>query len=457
MIDKIKENWEKILLILKEEHEVSDVSYRTWLQPLTPYSFKGNTVTIIVPEQTFLAYVKKKYGLLLKVTISEFLDQDCDVDFKVKDQIEEEKQAQAPSLIQKNKAVVSPDVIQSANLNPKYTFDTFVVGSNNNLAHAAALAVAESPGEIYNPLFIYGGVGLGKTHLMHAIAHFILKNNPSAKILYVSSETFTNELIDAIRNKNNITTTEFREKYRNNDVLLIDDIQFIIGKESTQEEFFHTFNTLYESKKQIIISSDKPPKEIETLEERLRSRFQWNLIADIQPADYETRVAILMKKAENMDIEVDEDLYDVICLIAEKIKDNIRELEGAFIRIVSFSHLLNEKPDKAFAKRILRDILINNEMTITPEKIKKKVCEHYNIKMADLESSKKTNNIAFPRQIAMYLMRNMTELSLPKIGEYFGGKHYTTVMYACDKVEAEMKNDPSLKTLIEELKEEIKD
>ena len=198
MIDKIKENWEKILLILKEEHEVSDVSYRTWLQPLTPYSFKGNTVTIIVPEQTFLAYVKKKYGLLLQVTISEFLDQDCNVDFKVKDQIEEEKQAQAPSLIQKNKAVVSPDVIQSANLNPKYTFDTFVVGSNNNLAHAAALAVAESPGEIYNPLFIYGGVGLGKTHLMHAIAHFILKNNPRAKILYVSSETFTNELIDAI-------------------------------------------------------------------------------------------------------------------------------------------------------------------------------------------------------------------------------------------------------------------
>ena len=260
MIDKIKENWEKILLILKEEHEVSDVSYRTWLQPLTPYAFKGNTVTIIVPEQTFLAYVKKKYGLLLQVTISEFLDQDCDVEFKVKDQIEEEKKEQAPSLIQKNKAVVSPDVIQSANLNPKYTFDTFVVGSNNNLAHAAALAVAESPGEIYNPLFIYGGVGLGKTHLMHAIAHFILKNNPSAKILYVSSETFTNELIDAIRNKNNITTTEFREKYRNNDVLLIDDIQFIIGKESTQEEFFHTFNTLYESKKQIIISSDKPPK-----------------------------------------------------------------------------------------------------------------------------------------------------------------------------------------------------
>jgi len=248
MIDKIKENWEHI-------------SYSTWLEPLKPYSFKDNTVIIIVPEQTFLQYVNKKYGFLLKVTISEFLEQECEVDFKVKEQIIEKEEPSGPQLIQKNTVTISPDVIQSANLNSKYTFDTFVVGSNNNLA----LAVAESPGEIYNPLFIYGGVGLGKTHLMHAIAHFILKNNPSSKILYVTSETFTNELIDAIRNKNNITTTEFREKYRNNDVLLIDDIQFIIGKESTQEEFFHTFNTLYESKKQIIISSDKPPKEIDTL------------------------------------------------------------------------------------------------------------------------------------------------------------------------------------------------
>ena len=351
MIDKIKENWEKILLILKEEHEVSDVSYRTWLQPLTPYSFKGNTVTIIVPEQTFLAYVKKKYGLLLKVTISEFLDQDCDVDFKVKDQIEEEKQAQAPSLIQKNKAVVSPDVIQSANLNPKYTFDTFVVGSNNNLAHAAALAVAESPGEIYNPLFIYGGVGLGKTHLMHAIAHFILKNNPSAKILYVSSETFTYELIDAIRNKNNITTTEFREKYRNNDVLLIDDIQFIIGKESTQEEFFHTFNTLYESKKQIIISSDKPPKEIETLEERLRSRFEWGLTVDIQSPDYETRMAILRKKEEMEGYNIDN---EVIKYIATNMIANIFGLGWAATpaglkAMEALAELEKERGKKAFS------------------------------------------------------------------------------------------------------------
>ena len=308
MIEKIKENWDQILLNLKEEHEIMDVSFKTWLLPLKPYSFKNNTLTIIVPEQTFLTFVKRKYGLPLMVTVSEFLGFECGIDFQLKETVESSSPTEKPQLIEKNMNVVSPQAIQSANLNPKYTFDTFVVGSNNNLAHAAALAVAESPGEIYNPLFIYGGVGLGKTHLMHAIAHFILKNTPDAKILYVTSETFTNELIDAIRNKNNITTTEFREKYRNNDVLLIDDIQFIIGKESTQEEFFHTFNTLYEAKKQIIISSDKPPKEIETLEERLRSRFEWGLTVDIQSPDYETRMAILRKKEElegyNIDNEV---------------------------------------------------------------------------------------------------------------------------------------------------------
>jgi len=428
MIDKIKENWEKILLILKEEHEVSDVSYRTWLQPLTPYSFKGNTVTIIVPEQTFLAYVKKKYGLLLKVTISEFLDQDCDVDFKVKDQIEEEKQAQAPSLIQKNKAVVSPDVIQSANLNPKYTFDTFVVGSNNNLAHAAALAVAESPGEIYNPLFIYGGVGLGKTHLMHAIAHFILKNNPSAKILYVSSETFTNELIDAIRNKNNITTTEFREKYRNNDVLLIDDIQFIIGKESTQEEFFHTFNTLYESKKQIIISSDKPPKEIETLEERLRSRFEWGLTVDIQSPDYETRMA----------------------------KSNIRELEGALTKIVALSRLNKCDITLGLAEEALKDIISPNaQREVTPNLIIQVVSDHFGITPLDISSQKRTKEIVYPRQIVMYLCRNMTETPLQSIGRILGGRDHTTIIHGSEKIAADMNKDENLKNTIEILKKKI--
>ena len=453
MIDKIKENWEKILLILKEEHEVSDVSYRTWLQPLTPYSFKGNTVTIIVPEQTFLAYVKKKYGLLLKVTISEFLDQDCDVDFKVKDQIEEEKQAQAPSLIQKNKAVVSPDVIQSANLNPKYTFDTFVVGSNNNLAHAAALAVAESPGEIYNPLFIYGGVGLGKTHLMHAIAHFILKNNPSAKILYVSSETFTNELIDAIRNKNNITTTEFREKYRNNDVLLIDDIQFIIGKESTQEEFFHTFNTLYESKKQIIISSDKPPKEIETLEERLRSRFEWGLTVDIQSPDYETRMAILRKKEEMEGYNIDN---EVIKYIATNIKSNIRELEGSLNKLIALSNLENKPIDIPLAAEALKDMISpDDNRAVSPELIIEVVSEHFNVPVAELKGKKRNAEIVLPRQIVMYLCRTMTETGLQNIGKALGGRDHTTILHGIKTISADLEKNPSLQNTIDILKKKI--
>ena len=453
MIDKIKENWEKILLILKEEHEVSDVSYRTWLQPLTPYSFKGNTVTIIVPEQTFLAYVKKKYGLLLKVTISEFLDQDCDVDFKVKDQIEEEKQAQAPSLIQKNKAVVSPDVIQSANLNPKYTFDTFVVGSNNNLAHAAALAVAESPGEIYNPLFIYGGVGLGKTHLMHAIAHFILKNNPIAKIHSVRSETFTNELIDAIRNKNNITTTEFREKYRNNDVLLIDDIQFIIGKESTQEEFFHTFNTLYESKKQIIISSDKPPKEIETLEERLRSRFEWGLTVDIQSPDYETRMAILRKKEEMEGYNIDN---EVIKYIATNIKSNIRELEGAFNKVMAGAKLEKKEVTLELAEQALKDIISPDEKkVITPEYIISVVAEHYGVTPADLSGNKRNSKIVMPRQVSMYLCREIISTPLKNIGKALGNRDHTTVMHGIEKIENELQNDDNLKNTIDILKKKI--
>ena len=453
MIDKIKENWEKILLILKEEHEVSDVSYRTWLQPLTPYSFKGNTVTIIVPEQTFLAYVKKKYGLLLKVTISEFLDQDCDVDFKVKDQIEEEKQAQAPSLIQKNKAVVSPDVIQSANLNPKYTFDTFVVGSNNNLAHAAALAVAESPGEIYNPLFIYGGVGLGKTHLMHAIAHFILKNNPRAKILYVSSETFTNELIDAIRNKNNITTTEFREKYRNNDVLLIDDIQFIIGKESTQEEFFHTFNTLYESKKQIIISSDKPPKDMEILDERFRSRFEWGLIVDITLPDYETRMAILHKKEDMDGYNVSE---DVIKYIANNIKSNIRELEGAFNKVVAYAKLEKKEVTLELAEQALKDIVAPNEnKQITADYIISMVAEHFNVSTADLCGNKRSSKIVMPRQVAMYLCREILAIPLKNVGQYLGNRDHTTVMHGVEKIEKELQTNEQLQNTIDTLKKKI--
>ena len=452
MIDKIKENWQKILLLLKEEHDISDISYHTWLEPLTPYSYENNTVTVIVPEQTFLKFVNKKYGLILKVTISEFIGQECEINFKVKEQVED-MEDRGPQLIANPKMPVSPDAIQSANLNPKYTFDTFVVGSNNNLAHAAALAVAESPGEIYNPLFIYGGVGLGKTHLMHAIAHFILKNDPKAKILYVTSETFTNELIDAIRNKNNITTTEFREKYRNNDVLLIDDIQFIIGKESTQEEFFHTFNTLYESKKQIIISSDKPPKEIETLEERLRSRFEWGLTVDIQSPDYETRMAILRKKEELEGYNIDN---EVIKYIATNVKSNIRELEGALTKIVALSRLNKCDITLQLAEEALKDIISpGSQREVTAELILQIVADHFGLTPLDITSQRRSKEIVYPRQITMYLCRSMMDIPLQSIGKVLGGRDHTTIIHGCEKIAADLKKDDSLKNTIEILKKKI--
>ena len=453
MIELIEKNWEEILYNLKEEHEISDISFKTWLLPLKPHSFKNNTVTIIVPEQTFLAYVKRRYSLMMKVQISEFLGVECEIDFKLIEQLKEAPTSSEPQLIEKNNNIVSLDVIQSANLNTKYTFDTFVVGSNNNLAHAAALAVAESPGEIYNPLFIYGGVGLGKTHLMHAIAHFILKSNPQAKILYVSSETFTNELIDAIRNKNNTTTTEFREKYRNNDVLLIDDIQFIIGKESTQEEFFHTFNTLYESKKQIIISSDKPPKEIETLEERLRSRFEWGLTVDIQSPDYETRMAILQKKEEMEGYNIDN---EVIKYIATNIKSNIRELEGALTKIVALSRLNKCDITLELAEEALKDIISPNaQREVTPELILQVVSDHYGITPLDICSQKRNKEIVYPRQIVMYLCRSMTATPLQTIGRFLGGRDHTTVIHGADKITADINKDDTLNNTIEILKKKI--
>ena len=453
MIEKIKENWDQILLNLKEEHEIMDVSFKTWLLPLKPYSFKNNTLTIIVPEQTFLTFVKRKYGLPLMVTVSEFLGFECGIDFQLKETVDSSSPTEKPQLIEKNMNVVSPQAIQSANLNPKYTFDTFVVGSNNNLAHAAALAVAESPGEIYNPLFIYGGVGLGKTHLMHAIAHFILKNTPDAKILYVTSETFTNELIDAIRNKNNITTTEFREKYRNNDVLLIDDIQFIIGKESTQEEFFHTFNTLYEAKKQIIISSDKPPKEIETLEERLRSRFEWGLTVDIQSPDYETRMAILRKKEELEGYNIDN---EVITYIATNIKSNIRELEGALTKVMAFSRLNKCEINLKMAEEALKDIISPGaQREVTPDLIIQIVAEHFGLTPQDIASQKRTKEIVYPRQIAMYLCRDMLSTPLQTIGSHLGGRDHTTIIHGADKITADLKKDETLRNTIEILKKKI--
>ena len=414
----------------------------------------GNVIQIVVPDANFLGYIKKKYSVMLKVSIEEVTGIRCDnVEFIVEDEIIRDSISDN-QLINHTQNAVSPVTLQNANLNPKYTFDSFVVGANNNLAHAASLAVAESPGEIYNPLFIYGGVGLGKTHLMQSIANFILKNNPKAKILYVTSEKFTNELIDAIRNKNNISTTEFREKYRNNDVLLIDDIQFIIGKESTQEEFFHTFNALHEAKKQIIISSDKPPKEIETLEERLRSRFEWGLTVDIQSPDYETRMAILRKKEEMEGYNIDN---EVIKYIATNIKSNIRELEGALTKIVALSKLeKNREINIALAEKALKDIIApGDKKEVTPEFIIEVVADHFNLTPLDIVSQRRNKEIVYPRQIAMYLCRNMTDTGLQNIGKSLGGRDHTTILHGIDKITADLEGNPTLQNTIDILKKKI--
>ena len=453
MLEKIKEKWDQILLHIKEEHELTDVSFKTWLLPTEPYDVKGNTLQILVPDIHFLGYIKRKYGFLLQITIEELTGIECELEFVTLEQVgARQEEADKSQLI--NRALeVNRQVIQNANLNPRYTFDSFVVGANNNLAHAASLAVAESPGEIYNPLFIYGGVGLGKTHLMHSIGHFILKNNPQAKVLYVTSEKFTNELIDAIRNKNNISTTEFREKYRNNDILLIDDIQFIIGKESTQEEFFHTFNSLYEAKKQIIISSDKPPKEIETLEERLRSRFEWGLTVDIQSPDYETRMAILRKKEELEGYNIDK---DVIKYIATNVKSNIRELEGALTKIVALSKLNKQEITIELAEEALKDLISPNETKeVTPELIIQVVADHFGITPLDISSQKRNKEVVFPRQIVMFLCRSMTDTPLQAIGKYLGGRDHTTIIHGYEKIGADMDKNESLRNTIEILKKKI--
>ena len=381
-MNKVVEKWDEILQIVKTEHDLSDVSFKTWLKPLTVYEVVDNVVTIIVPsEQVGLNYISKKYKLPLQVTISEVTGmENCDINFILPEDVPKKEEVSPKAQSQDARC-------EEAHLNPKYTFDTFVVGSNNKFAQAAALAVAESPGDTYNPLFIYGGAGLGKTHLMHSIAHFIIDHDENSKVLYVTSEEFTNELIETIRNGNNSAMTKFREKYRNIDVLLVDDIQFIIGKESTQEEFFHTFNSLHSAKKQIIISSDKPPKDMEILEERFRSRFEWGLIADITLPDYETRMAILHKKEEMDGYDINE---EVIKYIANNIKSNIRELEGAINKVMAFAKLEKKEVTLELAEQALKDIISPDEKkVITPDYIISMVAEHFDVTVDDLCGNKR--------------------------------------------------------------------
>jgi len=450
-MDILKEKWEEILYTVKVEHELSDISFKTWLKPLQIHSINEHTVTILVPsEQMGIDYITKKYMFPIKVAIAEFTGKEYEIEFILPEQAKQKAEAKQFASINKNSH--SEDA-EKANLNPRYTFDTFVVGNNNKFAHAAALAVAESPGKMYNPLFIHGGAGLGKTHLMHSIAHFVLDQNPDKRVLYVTSETFTNELIDSIRNGNNTAMTKFREKYRNVDVLLIDDIQFIIGKEATQEEFFHTFNDLHGNKKQIIISSDKPPKDIETLEARLRSRFEWGLIADISSPDFETRMAILHKKEENDGYNIDN---EVIKYIAMNIKSNIRELEGALNKLVALSNLENREITVALAEEALKDIVSPDEKKeITPSFIISIVAEHFHVTSDDIKGNKRNSEIVFPRQVAMYLCNTMTSVGLKKIGSEMGGRDHSTVLHGSKKIETEIKSSDSVRNTIEVLKKKI--
>ncbi len=447
----IYEKWDEILEYMRTDLELSNLSFNTWIKPLKIHSLENNILRILVEVDGAVEYLEKKYKIALQAAIIEIIDQMYEIEFVTKQQAESEE------LPIKKSANLMNEVIERANLNPKYTFDTFVVGSNNKFAHAASLAVADKPGKIYNPLFLYGGVGLGKTHLMHSIAHSILSKDKTKKVLYVTSETFTVELIDAIRGINNTTINDFREKYRNIDVLLIDDVQFIIGKESTQEEFFHTFNTLHGANKQIIISSDRPPKEIETLESRLRSRFEWGLIADISAPDYETRMAILRKKEETDGYKFND---DVIQFIASNVKSNIRELEGALNKLIAYSNL-ERKDIKEItvekAEEVLRDILLPNEKReVTPELIIQTVAEHYGITMADIAGNKRNNEIVVPRQIAMYLCRKMTEASLKNIGNLLGKRDHTTIINGHNKIEAELKsNNASIKNNIDIIMKKI--
>lgn len=444
MKDFIINNWEKIMDLLVKEHDVSEIAVKTWIRPLTIHEVTDDTITFVLDsnfDQRGIDFIKTKYyDLYLQLVISGLTNQSFNINFVLSSQLEKEKEEK------KTPVPETPEDSPFKQLNPKYTFSTFVVGNNNKLAHAAAVAVAESPAEAYNPLFLYGGVGLGKTHLMHSIAHHILENDSTKKVLYVTSEKFTNELIDSIKHDKN---QEFRSKYRDIDVLLIDDIQFIVGKESTQEEFFHTFNTLYEAKKQIIISSDRPPKDMSTLEDRLRSRFEWGLTADIQAPDYETRMAILKNRSELDHLDIDD---EIMVYVATNIKSNIRELEGALNKICAFANLEKREIDLTLAEEALKDLITpEGESDITPELILRVVAEHYEISVQDLISKKKSQKISYPRQISMYLCRKLTEESLQYVGKMLGGRDHSTILHGCERIEHDLVDNEPLSTTINAL------
>ena len=459
MANAHNELWDTLLGEIK--NEVTEQVFTAWFMPIRPVSVSEEKLVLGVPNEFFKNWIQERYVSILQSHLNRIANKKIDLEFEVVPQEETQAPSKEPSASSQQKErkpwfrSVFPrqgaePQLQETRLNPKYTFEAFVVGPSNRFAHAASLAVAESPAKSYNPLFIYGGVGLGKTHLMYAIGNALLEKSSKARIVYISSEDFTNHLISAIQKK---TTPDFRKKYRNVDILLIDDIQFIAGKESTQEEFFHTFNSLYDAHKQIVISSDRPPKEIPTLEERLVSRFEWGLITDIQPPDFETRIAILKKKSEQETTYLPDDLF---FFLAENIKTNIRELEGALMRVMAYAKLMNKTISVDLAKEVLKGMIMEGERKIGVDTIQKKVAQYFDITQQDMKAKKRTRAVAYPRQIAMYLSRDLTDLSLPEIGSYFGGRDHTTVLHACEKVEREIKADDKTRWVIEKLISNIK-
>ena len=447
-MENIDDLWGKTLNVI--EKKISKPSFETWLKSTKAIALNKNTLIVEAPNDFAREWLDGNYKEILTEILYELIGENMSLKFVITESNMDDPIMVSPA----NKKPAKPEVITDSAqhmLNPKYTFETFVIGSGNRFAHAASLAVAEAPAKAYNPLFIYGGVGLGKTHLMHAIGHYVLEHNPMAKVVYLTSEKFTNEFINSIRDNR---PDDFRNKYRNVDILLIDDIQFLAGKESTQEEFFHTFNTLHEENKQIIISSDRPPREIPTLEDRLRSRFEWGLITDITPPDLETRIAILRKKAKADGLDIPN---EVMLYIANQIDSNIRELEGALIRVVAYSSLENKDINADLAAEALKSIIPSSKpRVITIQDIQRVVGEQFGVKLEDFSAKKRTKSIAFPRQIAMYLSRELTDFSLPKIGEEFGGRDHTTVIHAHEKISNLIKTDPQFQKQIQELENKLK-
>lgn len=461
-MELLRDLWSTIKETIRKEYSIGTIPYDTWIAPLELEDVVGNTVIIKIPSVNpqYLTYTQSKYSDYFRETIYAMIEEDYEIEFILNNEetptehASEEYGMKITSDFKSVSSNINKVSYEQSNLNPKYTFDSLVVGSYNKLAHSAAKAVAENPGHAYNPLFIYGGPGLGKTHLVHSIGHEILQNNPQAHILYVPSEDFTNEVIESVRSGNASAMTKVREKYRTVDVLIVDDVQFIIGKEMTQEEFFHTFNTLHSAEKQIILTSDRPPKEMETLEERFRSRFSWGMIADINAPDYETRVAILRKKCENLNKKIDD---SIIQYIANNIKSSIRDLEGALNKVLAFSKLNNVPINLNMAEEALKDIVSpHKEIEITPEIILQVVCDHYEINSQAVLSNKKTKEISVVRQIIMYLLREyINDMSLKSIAEFLGKKDHTTIMHGIGKIQNDMENDSKLKNNIDIIKKKL--